>query len=79
MIRNLLAAMNRPLLSPMLAASLAATGGVRAGVVDTRPLPPVPDAHGFAGAFSGVLGDRRRRNEFPRWSHAMERRPQGVV
>ena len=48
--------MNTPLLQPLVAAALAMTAGTRAGEIVTRDLPAVPDIHGFAGAFTGILG-----------------------
>ena len=48
--------MTSPILQPLVAAALAMTAGARAEEILTRPLPAVPDAHGFAGAFAGIFG-----------------------
>jgi N-acetylneuraminic acid mutarotase len=41
---------------PLLAAALAVSSGVHAEAPSTRQLPAVPDTHGFAGAYSGIIG-----------------------
>lgn len=41
---------------PLFAAALTLSAGVHAEAISTAPLPAVPDQHGFAGAFSGIVG-----------------------
>ena len=48
--------MTTPILHPLVAAALAMSASARAEAIMTRPLPAVPDVHGFAGAFTGILG-----------------------
>lgn len=48
--------MSNSIIYPLVAASLAVAAGARAETVSTTPLPNVPDAYGFAGAFAGILG-----------------------
>ncbi len=43
---------------PLVAATLTVSGGALAQVVPTTPLPRVPDAHGFAGSFAGIIGNQ---------------------
>ncbi len=41
---------------PLFAAALTLSAGVHAEAISIAPLPAVPDKHGFAGAFSGIIG-----------------------
>ncbi len=48
--------MPMPIINPLLIAALTASAGASAQGVVTSLLPAVPDAHGFAGTFTGVVG-----------------------
>ena len=41
---------------PLVAAAVAVSAVVQAEPLPTAPWPSVPDEHGFAGAFSGIIG-----------------------
>src|SRR6476620_9462838 len=41
---------------PLFAAALTLSAGVHAEPISTTSWPAVPDEHGFAGAFSGIIG-----------------------